>query len=161
MLTSLERRLRMAQSLRLARCFLAFDPALARCLCRLGRSPLPRLDCRTADQFDEAVERILTVAPLRAMTLRGDDQNAVAREPGADEPLKPRAHTFAGSDGDRRTSKRSWTAVASLLTFCPPGPDARTKLSSISRSSMLIWALTRIMPQRASAPILSRSAAGR
>jgi hypothetical protein len=84
----------MAQTLEAGAVFFGIDPALARCLWRPGRSPLPRLDCRTADQFDEAVERILTVAPLRAMTLRGDDQNAVAREPGADEPLKPRAHTL-------------------------------------------------------------------
>src|SRR4051794_9337575 len=37
--------------------------------------------------------------------------------------------------GERAASKRSWTALATLLTFCPPGPPARMKLSSISRSS--------------------------
>lgn len=35
--------------------------------------------------------------------------------------------------GAAATSSRSWTAVATLLTFCPPGPDARTKRSSIGR----------------------------
>ncbi len=39
-----------------------------------------------------------------------------------------RTATSFGSDGERRTSKRSCTAVESLLTFCPPGPEARTKL---------------------------------
>src|SRR5271169_4059267 len=63
-----------------------------------------------------------------------------------------RVRTFSGNDGDCRTSKRSWTAVASLLTFCPPGPEARTKLSSISRSSMPIWSVTRITA-RHSAPV--------
>ena len=43
----------------------------------------------------------------------------------------------SGSDGLRRTSRRSWTAVSTLLTFWPPGPEARRKLSSISRSSRL------------------------
>jgi len=41
----------------------------------------------------------------------------------------------AGSD-EAATSKRSSTAVDTLLTFCPPGPDARTKRSSMSRSSI-------------------------
>ena len=47
--------------------------------------------------------------------------------------------------GEFRTLKRSCTAVESLLTFCPPGPEERTKLSSISDSSMLIWSVMRIM----------------
>lgn len=53
------------------------------------------------------------------------------------------------------TSKRSWTAVATLLTFCPPGPDAwmNSKVNAFSSidtdgviwimeliSSHLIWA---------------------
>src|SRR3954470_14846093 len=53
--------------------------------------------------------------------------------------------TSFGNDGDCRTSNRSCTAVDSLLTFCPPGPDERTKLSSSSDSSMLIWSVMRIM----------------
>jgi hypothetical protein len=53
--------------------------------------------------------------------------------------------TSSGSEGDRRASKRSWTAVATLLTFCPPGPDARTKVSWISLSSRAISSFTRIM----------------
>ncbi len=28
------------------------------------------------------------------------------------------------SEGEFRTSKRSWTAVETLFTFCPPGPEA-------------------------------------
>src|ERR1700683_5134998 len=56
-----------------------------------------------------------------------------------------RLRTSAGSDGERPASKRSWTALETLLTFWPPGPDARMKLSSISRSSMAMAALMRIM----------------
>src|ERR1700720_3210228 len=44
------------------------------------------------DQLDEAVERILSVALLGAVTLRHDDQNAVAGEPAARQPFQPHAH---------------------------------------------------------------------
>src|SRR5690606_28126647 len=47
-----------------------------------------------------------------------------------------RSRTASGSDGELATSKRSSTAVATLLTFCPPGPDARTKRSTISASGI-------------------------
>ena len=56
-----------------------------------------------------------------------------------------RIATSFGSEGERRTSKRSCTAVESLLTFCPPGPEERTKLSSISRSSRQMSSVMRIM----------------
>ena len=42
------------------------------------------------------------------------------------------------SEGDWPTSKRSWTAVETLLTFWPPGPEARTKVSVSSESEMYI-----------------------
>ena len=47
-----------------------------------------------------------------------------------------RSRTSSGSVGDLTTSKRSFTAVATLFTFCPPGPEERTNSSLISRSSM-------------------------
>ncbi len=37
----------------------------------------------------------------------------------------------------RRVSKRNCAAVESLLTFCPPGPEARTKEISMSFSSIV------------------------
>jgi hypothetical protein len=49
-----------------------------------------------------------------------------------------RTATSFGSERERRTSKRSCTADDTLLTFCPPGPDERTKDSDSSESSMLI-----------------------
>ena len=61
------------------------------------------------------------------MALRGDHDHALAGEPLAGEPFEP-PRTSSGSDGEPRTSKRSCTAVESLLTFCPPGPDERMKL---------------------------------
>jgi hypothetical protein len=55
-----------------------------------------------------------------------------------------RARTAAGNDGEWRTSKRSRTAVATLLTFCPPGPDDRTKSSSNSPKPIEISSVIRI-----------------
>ena len=49
-----------------------------------------------------------------------------------------------GSEGECRTSKRNCTAVEVLLTCWPPGPAARTKLSSISDGSSAIDAVTLI-----------------
>ena len=52
--------------------------------------------------------------------------------------VPPRAisRAFAsGGNGDALTLYRSSTAVATLLTFWPPGPEARTKRSSIRCSS--------------------------
>src|SRR4051812_19117921 len=46
---------------------------------------------------------------------------------------------------EARTSNRSSTAVETLSTFCPPGPDARTNRSSSSRSSIEIVSVIRIM----------------
>ena len=42
-------------------------------------------------------------------------------------------------------SNRNSTAVDTLLTFWPPGPEARTKCSSISRSSIAIVCVTGIV----------------
>ncbi len=53
-----------------------------------------------------------------------------------------RIATSLGSDGERRASKRNCTALDTLLTFCPPGPEARTKLSSISLSSIAMDGVT-------------------
>src|SRR5690606_12256094 len=47
-----------------------------------------------------------------------------------------RSRTGSGSEGELAMSKRSSTAVATLLTFCPPGPAERTKRSVSSDSGM-------------------------
>jgi len=51
------------------------------------------------------------------------------------------ALTSSGS-AESLMSNRSSTAVATLLTFWPPGPDARTKRSSSCRSSIEIVSVT-------------------
>src|SRR5271154_4390288 len=57
----------------------------------------------------------------------------VARAPAS---LISRTATSLGRLGELRASNLSSTALATLLTFCPPGPDERTKLSTISLSSI-------------------------
>jgi len=48
-----------------------------------------------------------------------------------------------GREGEWATSKRNWAAVATLLTFWPPGPGERTKWNSSSSRSKarvgVIW----------------------
>src|SRR5450432_1664560 len=53
-----------------------------------------------------------------------------------------RIATSLGSDGEARTSKRNCTADDTLLTFCPPGPDERTKFSMSSVSSIEMASVT-------------------
>src|SRR5262245_2256300 len=59
--------------------------------------------------------------------------SCVARLPAN---ARRRCRTWAGSERDWPTSKRSWTAVETLLTFWPPGPEARTKVIVSSESGM-------------------------
>src|ERR1041384_5166978 len=52
-------------------------------------------------------------------------------------PANVRNRSLTSSARDERfRSNRSSTAVATLLTFCPPGPDARTNRSLTSLSSI-------------------------
>src|SRR6476620_5058899 len=59
--------------------------------------------------------------------------------------INRRATSF-GNAGECRASKRSCTADETLLTFCPPGPEARTNDSESSDSSMEILSVMRIIP---------------
>jgi hypothetical protein len=68
--------------------------------------------------------------------------NFVSLEPAS---FSSRARTGSDKFGEPRTSNRSSTAVETLFTFCPPGPDERTKLSCSSASSIEIVCVIRIM----------------
>src|SRR5580698_3106556 len=65
--------------------------------------------------------------------------SCVARAPAS---LMSRIATSFGRLGEPRASNRSSTALATLLTFCPPGPEARTKLSSSSPSGISMAGVT-------------------
>jgi len=54
-----------------------------------------------------------------------------------------RVFSALGRLGERSASNLSSTAVETLLTFCPPGPEARTKLSVNSQSAISISWFTR------------------
>src|SRR5688572_21357614 len=54
----------------------------------------------------------------------------------ARRPASAIRRTFTSSgNGDAVRSTRSSTAVATLLTFCPPGPEPRTNRSSMTSPS--------------------------
>ena len=61
--------------------------------------------------------------------------SCVARLPAN---ARRRCRTSGGSERDWPTSKRSWAAVETLLTFWPAGPEARTKVIVSSESGMIM-----------------------
>ena len=62
-------------------------------------------------EIEETIERVLPVARLGAVTLRDDDQNAVAGQPRAGEPFQPRAHV--GRAATANAARRSEAAPRS------------------------------------------------
>src|SRR5579872_7080427 len=85
----IERRPRLPHVLDATPAFFALDAPFARSFGRLGRAARRRRRGGAANEIDEAVEGIVAVAPLGAMALRDDDEDALAREPRAGEPLEP------------------------------------------------------------------------
>src|SRR5260370_5576854 len=77
-----------AQPLGAGAAVLGLERARAR---RGGRSRLAAYagrDAGAADEHDQPVERVLPVARLGAVTLRIDDEHALARQPAAGEPFE-------------------------------------------------------------------------
>ncbi len=82
-----------------------------------------------------ACHRLRPVALLGAVLLRGDQDVAVQGQAPPGELLQP------GTDGRRQVGAiqrqpKDCTAVSTLLTFWPPGPEARMNVSSMARSSI-------------------------
>src|SRR5262249_7487365 len=80
---------------------------------------------RTAASRISSVSRSSASARLRSWVrwlcaVITSTPSRVSRRPAS---RSSRARTSSVSDGELRTSKRSCTAVESLLTFCPPGPE--------------------------------------
>src|SRR5260370_17454681 len=82
---------RTALRLDIAAAFFAFQPALFRSERRPGRTPRGRPRHRFAQQFEQAVDGIGTVALLGAETLRMNHDNAVLGHALAREPAEPRS----------------------------------------------------------------------
>src|SRR4051812_8236979 len=89
------RRLSRTPALDLRAVLFRIDAAFARGPCRLGGATNCRRRCGFPDQFKQTVARILPVALLRAVALRRDDDDAVAREPPAGQPLEAHRHVIA------------------------------------------------------------------
>ena len=98
---------------------------------------------RTLKQRHEPCARRVAILRLRAMLAAVDEEHALRRHSLAGERQQALLDSV-GSD-EAATSKRSSTAVETLLTFCPPGPDALTKRSSSSASSSAIASVIRII----------------
>ena len=69
-------------------------------------------------------QRVVDVAALVAIALTADDQLAFASQLVAVGLRTPRTSSL--SEGLASTSHRSTALLATLLTFCPPGPELRT-----------------------------------
>src|ERR1700716_1625575 len=67
--------------------------------------------------------------------------SSVSRRPAS---ARRRAFTGSVSTGVPARSKRNWTAEATLLTFCPPGPDPLTNDNEISLSGITMCGVTSI-----------------
>jgi len=107
----------------------------------VGRRVLGRLAacCSKATSRARAASRFCPCVRCSRLSMRSTPSD-VMRLPAS---LTSRSLTSMGSE-EAFTSKRSSTAVETLLTFWPPGPDARTNRSSISRSSMAMLSVIRI-----------------
>ena len=76
-----------------------------------------------ADQIHQAGTKILAFLFLGAEPPSIDDKPSwVIRFPAK---WVRRSRMSSGKEGEWATSERTCTAVATLLTFCPPGPEAR------------------------------------
>src|ERR1035438_9064780 len=101
---------------------------------RLGRRVFGATSARAISSFSRARASARLASCVRcAREVMTNTPSCVARLPAN---ARRRCRTSAGSERDWPTSKRSWTAVETLLTFWPPGPAARTKVIVRSESGM-------------------------
>jgi hypothetical protein len=103
---------------------------------RLGRRVFGTTCARAISSFSRARASARLASCVRCTRdVMINTPSCVARLPAN---ARRRCRTSAGSERDWPTSKRSWTAVETLLTFWPPGPEARTKVIVSSESGMNI-----------------------
>ena len=101
---------------------------------RLGRRVFGTTSARAISWFSRARASARLASWVRCTReVMISTPSCVARRPAN---ARRRCRTSAGSERDWPTSKRSWTAVETLLTFWPPGPEARTKVIVSSESGM-------------------------
>ena len=101
---------------------------------RLGRRVFGTTSARAISSFSRARASARLASCVRCTReVMINTPSCVARPPAN---ARRRCRTSAGSERDWPASKRSWTAVETLLTFWPPGPEARTKVIVSSESGM-------------------------
>ena len=101
---------------------------------RLGRRVFGTSSARAINSLSRARASARLASCVRcAREVMTNTPSCVARLPAN---VRRRCRTSAGSERDWPVSKRSWTAVETLLTFWPPGPEARTKVIVSSESGM-------------------------
>src|SRR5215471_11476684 len=101
---------------------------------RLGRRAFGTTCARAISSFSRARASARLASCVRCtLEVMINTPSCVARLPAN---ARRRCRTSAGRERDWPTSKRSWTAVETLLTFWPPGPESRTKVIESSESGM-------------------------
>src|SRR6476646_10103012 len=101
---------------------------------RLGRRVFGTTSARAISSFSRARASARLASWVRCTReVMINTPSCVARLPAN---ARRRCRTSDGRERDWPTSKRSWTAVETLLTFWPPGPEARTKVIASSESGM-------------------------
>ena len=123
--------------------FLGDEPVLARSCAWSRRLTLRWRLGGTLQKRQKPIARSVTI--LRLCTVHPADKNEhpIGRHVPSGERDQP-LFTSSGRD-DLEILTRNSTAVATLLTFWPPGPSARTKRSLTSPSSSTIVSVTRII----------------
>src|SRR5439155_24232504 len=103
---------------------------------RLGRRVFGTTSARAISSFSRARASARLASCVRCTRdVMINTPSCVARLPAN---ARRRCRTSSRSKRDWPTSKRNWTAVETLLTFWPPGPEARTKVIVSSESGMNI-----------------------
>src|SRR5436305_6580467 len=101
---------------------------------RLGRRVFGTTSARATNSSSRARASARLASCVRcARDVMIKTPSCVARLPAN---ARRRCRTSAGSEREWPASKRSWTALETLLTFWPPGPEPRTKVSVSSESGM-------------------------
>jgi len=117
-----------------------FEPAVGLVALRGGGGGRAASRSR-ASSFWRASSRLASRMRWRSAVMISSPSRVIRR------PARAASLCFTASDklGDAIAAKRSCTAVSSLFTFCPPGPEAREKLSFSSCSAMAMVGVIRIM----------------
>ena len=124
-----------AAALRHGAAALALEAVFFRCGRRFRLPPALWSDRGLTHELREPIACVLAI--LSCVRYRRASMTStpsvVMRVPAID---RSRARVSSSMAFERAASNRNWTAVSTLLTFCPPGPDDRTNRSSSSDSSM-------------------------